>query len=335
VLNAGLRFLGRAIDLADAHSFSVPGSWLGLQEDMGSQRLANLARAYRARFRAHAARTPESPVDWSAVLTDAAALENDFVMYHDRDPFWHWAIIYKSFVGWANIGNHHPGMADQTDAFRQWLDDFHSEPIHTPRPFILQTPDLRFPQGATRAEQEANPGIFYSVSDESHIRPERGTWRWSYYRDHRNDDYVYGEPAYVGEVPEMLVREMRLLMAEAHYNLGDHAAAAAIVNETRTAAGLSAADAAGTNTSCVPRVPPGLQCGGLFEMLKWEKRMETRNHAGMAGYYFDSRRWGDLTEGALLHLPVPASELVALGIPPYDFGGVGGEAAAPIGTYGY
>ena len=39
--------------------------------------------------------------------------------------------------------------------------------------------------------------------------------------------------------------------------------------------------------------------------------------------------------GTPLHFPVPAKELQTLQLPVYTFGGVGGEAAAPVGTYGF
>jgi hypothetical protein len=114
------------------------------------------------------------------------------------------------------------------------------------------------------------------------------------------------------------------------------ATVASIVNETRVAAGLNATDAAGLNTSCVPKLPNG-SCGDLWEMFKWEKRLEThfmgtplRN-----GWWFDGRGWGDLMEGTLMQLPVPYREMQLLLEQPYNLGGVGGNSAAPVGTYGY
>jgi starch-binding outer membrane protein, SusD/RagB family len=336
VMSEALRFLTRSIEIAQGNAFSVPGGWLGLESAISSARLAEIAHGYRARFRAHEARGPDATVDWQAVMSDASAFQSDFIMFHDQDPFWHWAIIYKTFNGWSNAGNHHLGMADQSGEFQQWYANFMTDPVNLPRQFRILTPDLRFPQGATIDEQDANPGIYYSIDcGTCGVRPERGTWRWSWYRDHRNDGYVYESPQYVGYMPEMTVREMRLLMAEGHYRQGNRAGAAAIVNETRVPAGLNATNADGANGSCVPRVPPTFECGGLLEMIKWEKRHETRNHAGAAGYFFDSRRWGDLPAGTALHLPVPATELQVLDLPLYNFGGIGGPAAAPAGTYGY
>ena len=44
--------------------------------------------------------------------------------------------------------------------------------------------------------------------------------------------------------------------------------------------------------------------------------------------YVDSRGWGRLPDGTLLHFPIPARELAALNMAVYSFGGVGGPAAA-------
>jgi hypothetical protein len=127
---------------------------------------------------------------------------------------------------------------------------------------------------------------------------------------------------------------MNLLKAEGLFRTNDKAGAAAIINETRTAHGLSATDAAGTNASCVPKLPNG-SCGDLWEMLKWEKRLETV-HTGItgAGWWFDSRGWGDLWADTPVQWPVPCKELQVLQLLPCNtYGGPGGEMVAAGSTY--
>ena len=134
--------------------------------------------------------------------------------------------------------------------------------------------------------------------------------------------------------PEITLVEMRLLKAEGLYRSGNRAGAAAIVNETRVPAGLNATDGAGTNTSCVPRLPDG-SCGDLWEMLKWEKRMETvwTGVAGV-GWYFDGRGWGDLWKDTPLQFPIPCREIQILQMMPCNtYGGPGGEMGSPGSTY--
>lgn len=136
--------------------------------------------------------------------------------------------------------------------------------------------------------------------------------------------------------PEITLAEMRLLKAEGLYRRGDLAGAAAIVHETRVVAGLNPTDAFGSNTSCVPRLPDG-SCGGLWEMLKWEKRLEVV-WTGLAGanWWFDGRGWGDLWKDSPLHYPVPCEELTILQMLPCNsYGGPGGPMASPGSTYQY
>ena len=99
-----------------------------------------------------------------------------------------------------------------------------------------------------------------------------------------------------------------LLRAEAAYRMNNRAEAASLINVTRTAAGLNATDAAGTNTDCVPKLPDA-SCGDLFEMLKWEVRLETMYKGlHLAPWYFHGRGWGDLAEGTFLQRPLPGRE---------------------------
>lgn len=156
-------------------------------------------------------------------------------------------------------------------------------------------------------------------------------WRWSYYWHIDTEAYTYWVDFHW---PEMKRAEMRLLKAEALLRQGDAAGAAALINISRTGAGLTATDGTGTNTDCVPRLRDGT-CGDLMEMLKWEKRLET-HFSGLMGapWYFEGRGWGDLFVGTFLQLPVPCSDLTAMGLGPcYDFGGRDGDSAAPVSVY--
>jgi hypothetical protein len=332
VMTAALASFAEAIRIAEANQFTIPAEWMG-NVSMTNAQFANLIRGYRARYRAHMARTPaeRQAVDWNAVRADASAVTTSFIPVMDRNPWWHYSLIYRTFATWASLPYHTYGLADQSGNFQAWL----AQDPASAQPFRIATPDLRFPQGATDAEQIANPGRYYArTTGTVGVQPGRGMWRWSWYRDTRFDAFMAGPPAYTGPTPELTVREMRLLIAEGAIYQGNRAEAAGIINETRTQHGLNATNADGLNTSCVPRLPNG-QCGGLLEMLKWEKRNEVRMMQGFAGGYFDARGWGDLVQGTVLELPIPATELDVLGLPYYTFGGIGGRGAAPVGTYGY
>jgi hypothetical protein len=333
VMTAALAQLDEAIALS-ATTFEIPDLWIQGVE-MTNVQLAQVAHSYKARYRAEVARSvaERTAVDWAAVIADASAgVTSDFFSPVMDDVNWIWNTnAYGSFGGaWNQVNYFIHGMADQSGAYQTWMATTPTSRM----PFLIITPDQRFPQGATLEVQnlDSNQYIVFSGpgGTKGHLRSERGTWRWSYYVDHRNKDY-YAD--FLGPLPAMTVREMKLLMAEGRFRTNDAAGAATLINESRVAAGLNATNAAGLNTSCVPKLPNG-NCGSLLEMLKWEKRMEVWNtHFG--AWYMDSRGWGDLLEGTPIHWPVPGKELLVLAKPVYTFGGTGNPGSAPLGTYGY
>lgn len=348
VMDAAMGYFDKAIEHASGATFTIPAAWIS--KDMSSADLVKLAYSYKARYRANLARTPaeRAAVDWDKVIADV-----------DRGVTATWDINMATssafssstltnlhrFGPWGQLTYQVLGMADKSGNYQKWMAkapaDRHPNlsTDQTSDPFLILTPDKRFPQGTTVTTQRgrANAGTLFEMPTQSGgvgaqwNRPDRGTFRWSHYRFWANDAWLSAR----GNYPEIPIAEMRLLKAEGLLRKGDRAGAAALVNVSRTAAGLNATDAAGTNTSCVPKLPNG-QCGDLMEMLKWESRLETM-YKGLhhASWYFNGRGWGDLSEGVFLHLPMPGGEAQLLGMQMYTFGGIGGEAAAPKGTYGY
>jgi hypothetical protein len=336
VMNAALGYLAEAAQLSGTGTFTIPETWMS--QDVSSATLQRLARSYAARFRASVARTPaeRQAVDWDTVVDDASAgVTEDWDNVGTCWPhvFCDEGISYRLFVGWQMQANWVAGMADQSGNYQAWI----QTPTPDKQPFLIITPDTRWPQGADEATQLANPGEYYSTnSGSSRIwsRPDRGTWRWSYYYQTYEPFFSFAQTD-AGSLPQVTVREMKALVAEAAYYDGIMGPVATFVNETRTLHGLNATDAAGLNTSCVPKLPNGT-CGNLWEMFKWEKRLETQFAGPLRiGWYFDGRGWGDLMEGTILHFPVPYQDMQLLQGQPYNYGGVGGDFAAPLGTYGY
>ncbi len=350
VLAAALGYLDKAIAAASGQTFDIPVIWI--PGNVNAARLVQLAHSFKARYRAAVARTPaeRAAVDWNAVLADIdKGITADFgIDMTSGSGFFHNQQNNMVRLGaWGQLSYQVLGMADTSGQYQRWLaippDDRHPNlsADRTSDPFLIITPDTRFAQGNTLAEQEANPGSLYHIWTGSGgysvgwLRPDRGTFRWSYYRSPVNE-FLRSTGTRAGrDYPEITLREMNLLKAEGLYRNGNLQGAADLVNLTRTAAGLNATDAAGTNTSCVPRLPNG-QCGDLWEMLKWEVRLETlATGYGNAPWYYFGRGWGDLAEGTFLQVPVPGDELELLLLPMYTFGGIGGEWSDPVGTYGY
>jgi len=342
LMDSALAYLDEAIQLATESDFTIPPDWMSVE--VTNQEVIQLAHSYKARLRAQVARTREerATVDWNAVLADVdGGVQEDWNLHMDWNQGWYNGMLdYGPYPGWHALAYFMYGMADQSGNVAEWytlplLDK--QAILPDGRPVLIETPDLRFPQGSTVEEQRANEGQYFRVfaEDESSLfqAPHRGTWRWSWYRMGMKAGMDY-DFQFNWHQPEITRAEMRLLKAEGLYRTGDLAGAAAIVNETRTLHGLSPTDASGANASCVPRLPNG-ECGDLWEMLKWEKRMETL-WTGVAGvnWFFDGRGWGDLFRDTPLQLPLPCQEIEALQMGScYTFGGAGGEMSAPVSTY--
>jgi len=355
LMDAAFGYWDEALQLARAGGFAnIPTTWMGVS--VTPAELVGIIHGLRADFRASLARTPEERrdvgagglVDWSAVIADVDAA-TPFTLSIPaldvagiQDPWWDSFFRYMGLVTWSHGSYYILGMAHQpqpgaADPYREWLELslLDRQPDLASGPFLIQTPDRRFPQGATVAAQQANPGLTWSVP--ANIRaawssPGRGTWRWSFYHARHHARFFNG----VEDFPFVSEDRLRLLAAEGHYVLGDPALAAALINVTRVGQGqLSPATAAGANESCVPRLPDG-SCGGLFEMLKWERR----NHAIGVGpfavaWYFDSRGWGDLYRGTAVDFPIPISELFLIGAAPYTRGGLDRPGGAPGSSYAW
>jgi len=341
LMTEALAYFDRAIGIASTASFTLPLSWM--QIELTGPQLAELAYSYKARFRALVARTEaeRAMVDWALVMDDIGnGITADLVPFYDDFGGWSLDVLWVgNHPGWGQEAYYMFGMADQSGDYQRWdALSFSSKSFQfgVDDPVLIITPDLRFPQGNTVDEQRLAAGTRLEMTTAGNQggvwkRPDRGTWRWSWYQSIVGRDYTLGTNF---NQPEIDHTEMRLLMAEGLYSQGNLAAAATIINETRVPAGLNATDAAGLNTSCVPKLPDN-SCGDLFEMLKWEKRMEIMFFGlASAPWYFDGRGWGDLYQGTPLHFPVPCQELQVLQILPCaTFGGPGGAMSAPVSTY--
>lgn len=324
VMEAALGYLTEAIQLAQSGTFVVPFEWFPATTSITEEDLVRIVFSYRARFRANVARTPAegAAVDWGAVLADLdMGVQNDVAFQFGGNigglPFQHDSYYFThEQANWSQLNYFIHGMADQTEQYITWMD----LAVADRTPFLIITPDQRFPQGETVEIQRSSPGTrFLHPETYTHSQPARGTWRWSYYVSAR--DAAAGQS---GQVADLSMDELRLLRAEAALRIGDDVTAADLINVTRTAAGLAPTDPRGGNSDCVPALPDG-SCGDLFEMLKWEKRLMGTHNAGnlMAAWFLEGRRWGDLLIGTFVHFPVPEEVLAQAGIPVYTWGGVG------------
>jgi hypothetical protein len=349
MMTAALGYFDKAISAASANDFAIPAAWVATDADVSKADFIRFVHSMKARYMVEVARNPteRAAVNWANVITETnAGITKDFVENMDANNNWYYeAYDYAGTIGWQELPYWIYGMADQSGDYQLWL----STPLGSKQAIIggksilIVTPDLRFPQGTTVADQEENDGKYIAIPTTEKwdggfadvwARPDRGTWRWSYYNHIRFHQYNLWNDFHM---PEISLAEMNMLKAEGLYRNGDKAGAAALVNLTRVGVGgLNATDAAGTNTSCVPKLPNG-NCGDLMEMIKWEKRMEGAFQGlYIAPWYFDGRGWGDNYKGTPQQYPAPCKELQVLQmLPCYTFGGSTQPMASPASSYGW
>ena len=367
VMKASLKLLDDAF--ADASNpaaaatggFPLPASWMNLSTGAVSADLfQRIIRSYRARFRAEVARTAaeRQAVNWAQVIADAqGGITADLQIAMNPNTGWTQAWVVQHYVGtnWHVMTPMIVGMADSTGAsYTAWL----NQPLLSRTPFIIRTPDRRFPAGNDRAAQQASSnggasgallptGVYFrnrtSANDGA---AADGTWGFSWY-DHARFQ-AFQNAARIGNFPHMVMPEMWGLIAEGAIRTGNFALAAEMINNTRVSRGGLPSVAGITDlttpvpgdNACVPRVPVfsggsfTTRCGNILEALKWEKRMEMA-YISYGAWFFDMRGWGDLPEGTPIHFPVPWQERDVRVQKSTNMGGVGQPGGALRGTYGF
>jgi hypothetical protein len=358
-METALAQLDSAIAIATATPFTVPGvgttAWIRTGTDISSANYIRLVRSLKARFRAGVARNPaeRAAVDWAKVIEDATnGITADVVFDMNSNEGWANAWINQAMVlqGWHMMSPYIIGMADTTGAYDAWL----ATPRGTRVPFLIQTPDKRFPAGATRAEQLANspastanlPSVYFRNRAPGEDTPG-DAWGTSNY------DFIrfrsYRQNSQIGPWVWFSQAENDLLRAEGLIRTNRASEAVPFINRTRVANGLPEFPASATTAtrapggaSCVPRTPTGAsgatECGTLLEALKWEKRMETI-FTGWIQWLLDSRGWGDLPLGSSQQWPVPFQEMDARSQAFYNGPPIGMETdpvwTARTSTYGF
>ena len=363
VADSAYAALQRAIDHATspaAGTFEIPGTWLPSPTVFNATEFVRLIRSYRARLRTNMGRNPteRAAADWPAIIADAqnGILEDHLNNLAPTEGMGAgWRRRQLSFGLWHQMPPFIIGMADVSGSYAAWIAQPLGDRGAGNNPFFMVTPDLRFPQGATRAAQQADFAITScntggSVCKRYFVnRPAGGdelsgaSWGWSNY------DYVRFYPwavagttgtALIGPLPFFTKAELDMIEAEGHIRAGNYQAAADLINKTRVDRGglppVTGTAEGGLEPPCVPRVPSGstTACGNLMEAMKWEKRVETLG-THFASWFLDHRGWGDLAEGTPLFWAVPFQDLLARGYSTTQIYGAGlGVGNAPNSTAG-
>lgn len=304
-----------AIQIAQANSFVIPPTWIN-GVTLTNQDLVKLAYSFLARFHVLGARHPEdrADVDWNKVLDyTSKGITSDFEITHVSGelgaPNYKRRISFDVFNGFR-MDPWFLGVTDNSGNFQRWLDT----PLEERDRFLISTPDRRV-TGAT----PTSSGSYIRYRSTNPFRPERGTWRYSFYQFYR---WGGNWTDYTHKI--MTVDEMRLFRAEAYLRLGQTQQAVDLINVTRvgngklppvTTAGIPGGD------QCVPKKFDG-SCEDLLGALWYERILETMGLESPRDW-LETRGWGRLVPGTIQHFPIPGRELETLGIPIYTFGGSG------------
>lgn len=360
VMTTALTQLDTAINIATAAQaagagFTIPDTYLPITTGLSNADYVRLVRSMKARFRAGVARNPteRAAVNWSLVLADAqAGITKDIIFNLNNSAGWDYWWLNQMAVGkgWSQMTPYYIGMADTSSGYANWV----ATDRASRQPFLILTPDKRFPTGETRAAQNASspptsaqlPSVYFRNRTSGEDTPGEA-WANSFYDLTRF--YQYRAGSSIGPWVWYSLAENNLLAAEALIRLNRPDEAVPYVNITRVANGLAPFPAGSTSTTrapvqpggsatnCVPRTPTGagntLECGTLFEAVKYEKRLETL-FTGYNAWFIEERGWGDLPAGSAQMWPVPYQEMDARRQAYYN-SLAGAQWVAASNTYGF
>lgn len=311
VMDSAIAQLDEAIlhaQAADAAGgIEIPDEWIPTNDELDMPYFERLIRSYRARLRANVARTPAERadisaggiVDWQAVIDDA---ENGITQNHDNitdtdnGPFNTWSSQFHSYGLWHQMPPWIIGMGDTSGTYAAWI-ALPLEQRGTGGAFFMQTPDLRFPQGANRAAQQADFSTTASVASGGcnaaateckryYVNRPSGndqsaglTWGQSNYDFVRHHSWRNrGDEGSARNGAFIFIRkaELDLLAAEGYIRQGDYASAATLINITRTRGMNAAGRATGgglpavtgtidgglSGNACVPKRPVNATAAG-------------------------------------------------------------------------
>lgn len=331
IADTAIFYLEEAIRYAqEGPGFTLPESWMQGNSNINNQKVIELAHTFIARLLAATPRNPaeRDAVDWSGVLTHIEnGLSEDFKI-RSSFPGWYDAFrIITALHGWTRMSYYTIGAADLSGRYQEWLNTPHWERDQ----FTMRTIDRRIHPTGELFGVNANPGSgkYFSWHSTREFRPDRGPYVYSHYNFNRwcweEDSGIcgFGDE---GTTPHIVVAELDFLRAEALFRLnpaGNRQEIVDIINKYRVPIGEITE--VNLDNWVVSRADVNHTDAQLWEMLKYEKRMETSaTYPGLA--YFDARGWrvsphraadeiygqSDLPIGTPVHFPIPALDLELL-----------------------
>lgn len=313
ILEAAISYFEEAIRIAqEGPNWTIPDTWIhGVS--LGNQEFVRLIHTKIARHLVMVARTPEerAAVDWNRVLFHLDnGIDYTFNLEGDGslDPWRFDGSVRGNHPNIMRVSYFLIGRLDQSGQFEEWL----RTPESLKEMFILDTPDRRV-QGEDGPESDGTDIAFHGLEVAWPI--ERYPGQNSAYV-HTRYDYYRG--TYSGPIPYIKEAEIDLMRAEALWRLnsqGNRQAVVDLINKYHVGRGQM--EPLNVNDSDE----------WIWEMLKYNKLIETMHNGFSGGRFFDQRGWGDLQPLTQLHFPVPGRELELVDLPIYTHGGGIGDSA--------
>jgi len=311
VIDAALRSLDQAIEIADNNSFKIPDEWIN-GVTMDNARFARLARFMAAKILLSEPRTKDENEEserWEDIRDyigpdqgDIQGLIRDYTIMADNSVG-SWASQYHFYANnnsWARVDMRVVEMLDTCDLPPIWPEEYQGDYTKFPNNGKAFSPDERL-----ETDFKYMATHFFSG--------DRGYYHFSTYR-YQRFDYLRGTgfPGQ-GEIPLYRKAENDYMLAEAYARANELNEAINILNDPsnprirRGGEKMEIDEASATKQD-------------VLDAIFYERTIElfSRNFGIQ---YFDMRRFGKLQKGTPLHLPIPGAELETLEKPYYTFGG--------------
>lgn len=301
MLSQAVVSLDKCIEVCENSSFTIKDSWIN-GTTYTSEELGRLASSFAARLLVYGSRNKQENdlVDWTKVLNYANnGVQRDLAPYMNNTNWKCWYKYYTVRPGWARIDNRIINMMDERYPWR--------------------FPDDGVPPSKAQSDDARFKTDFKYVST-NNMKPERGYYHFSNYEYCRTQ---YAITEHEGEVVAFSVSENDLFRAEANVELGNLSEAINIINAgSRVSRGALAPLSANTSKE------------KLLKTLFYERDIDLIQ-TGFGIAFFDMRRRDMLQTGTMLHFPIPAKDLMVLGMPEYTFGGLSNADGENVSNGGW
>ncbi|MFO8236078.1 MAG: RagB/SusD family nutrient uptake outer membrane protein [Bacteroidales bacterium] len=306
VIEASIRSLDQAIEIAQQNYFVIPEEWIN-GSTMNSERFRRLANFMAAKILLSEPRNSgeNEYIDrWEKILGYAKeGIVNDYTITADNSVG-SWASLYHFYATnttWGRVDMRVVSMIDTCDLPPVWPEKYQGDHTRFSNQGVAYSPDDRLEK-----DFQFMATHFFS--------PDRGYYHYSTYRYKRFDDLRQTGFPGQGTIPLYRKAENDYMLAEAYARTNQVTEAIEVMNDSECAR----IDRGGEEMAIDEE---NATKQDVLDAIFYERTIELfSNNLGIQ--FFDMRRNDKLQIGTPLHLPVPGAELETLEMENYTYGGV-------------